>query len=578
MPGPGSGQACGREVGVHFSFQDQVSDNQAVRNWTSIFFQIPASDNHAVWNWTFWSCNHYTVLSSGSRFWQSCSQEFEVHFLFKSFRTSCSQVLICWFFATTTKFEDSWHPRHLCAMSRRFAGRPPPLSTHPSGKYWGKPPALTPPGHKGKGKANDDAVSAPQGSICDTIDHSNLRGILRDLCYWQNHVKTVEELTGKVTSADWYPLLLDKLAESVIVISGAPNVGKSSLAVHLAKTLGLTRTKTTSRNFWLFARNKRPYFSFWIYCTDSFWDEEEPAWNRMMQSLSSVTSNEEFSTGAVILEGHRIFAFPGYAEVCTTVVYLAATDKLLIERETDSGSIRKHKLFISNVLDQLQELKKMITLEGDKSLVYLVCQALQITLLDDAALDASHLSADIELDGRWTFWHWVGREADWKLRKHASEPFHLVWRRQWELVSELQSSTPCKFSWCVSADLASQGWLREFCSRFAIIRQSRVQFPGFTFYWPTFGFPLTSANFLGCDNHRVSLRQLQISEQDNHGVQRKFAFSRRFVRGSVGTPVGIPSISSNHWIHCLAPFILDLGSSRTSDCVRLCYSDHPFGY
>ena len=243
-------------------------------------------------------------------------------------------------------------------MSRRFAGRPPPLSTHPSGKYWGKPPALTPPGHKGKGKANDDAVSAPQGSICDTIDHSNLRGILRDLCYWQNHVKTVEELTGKVTSADWYPLLLDKLAESVIVISGAPNVGKSSLAVHLAKTLGLTRTKTTSRNFWLFARNKRPYFSFWIYCTDSFWDEEEPAWNRMMQSLSSVTSNEEFSTGAVILEGHRIFAFPGYAEVCTTVVYLAATDKLLIERETDSGSIRKHKLFISNVLDQLQELKK----------------------------------------------------------------------------------------------------------------------------------------------------------------------------------------------------------------------------
>ena len=288
-------------------------------------------------------------------------------------------------------------------MSRRFAGRPPPLSTHPSGKYWGKPPALTPPGHKGKGKASDNALSAPEESICDTIDNSNLRGILRDLCYWQSHVKTVEELTGKVTSADWYPLLLDKLAESVIVTSGAPNVGKSSLAVHLAKTLGLTRTKTTSRNFWLFARNKRPYFSLWIYCTDSFWNEDEPAWHRMGQSVLSVTTNEEFSTGAVILEGHRIFAFPGYAEVATTVVYLAATDKLLIERGTESSSIRKHKLFISNELDQLQELNKMIILEGEKSQVYLVCQALQITLLDDAALDASHLSADIELDGRWTF-------------------------------------------------------------------------------------------------------------------------------------------------------------------------------
>ena len=127
--------------------------------------------------------------------------------------------------------------------------------------------------------------SAPEESICDTIDHSNLRGILRDLCYWQSHVTTVEELTGKVTSADWYPLLLDKLAESVVVISGAPNVGKSSLAVHLAKTLGLTRTKTTSKHFWLFARNKRPYFSLWVYCTDSFWSEDEPAWPRMRQSI-----------------------------------------------------------------------------------------------------------------------------------------------------------------------------------------------------------------------------------------------------------------------------------------------------
>ena len=83
--------------------------------------------------------------------------------------------------------------------------------------------------------------------------------------------------------------------------------------------------------------------------------------------------------------------------------YLAATDKLLFERGTEASSIRKHKLFLSNVLDQLQKLNKMIILEGEKSQVYLVCQALQITLLEDAALDASHLSADIELDGRWTF-------------------------------------------------------------------------------------------------------------------------------------------------------------------------------
>ena len=45
----------------------------------------------------------------------------------------------------------------------------------------------------------------------------------------------------------------------------------------------------------------------------------------------------------------------------------------------------------------------MIILEDEKSQVHLVCQALQIALLEDAGMDASHLSADIELDGRWTF-------------------------------------------------------------------------------------------------------------------------------------------------------------------------------
>ena len=99
-----------------------------------------------------------------------------------------------------------------------------------------------------------------------------------------------------------------------------------------------------------------------------------------------------------------------------------------------------------------------------------------------------------------------------------------------------------KFSGCVSTDLVSRGRLKEFYSRFATNRQSMVQFPGFTFHWPPFGFPLTSAILLDRDNRRVSLGQLQISKQDNHGVQRKFGFSRQFVRGSVRTPEGIPSI------------------------------------
>ena len=53
MPEPGPDKQCGREVGVHFSFQDQVSDNHAVRNWTFDFLPNQASDDHAVRNWTY---------------------------------------------------------------------------------------------------------------------------------------------------------------------------------------------------------------------------------------------------------------------------------------------------------------------------------------------------------------------------------------------------------------------------------------------------------------------------------------------------------------------------------------------
>ena len=169
--------------------------------------------------------------------------------------------------------------------------------------------------------------------------------------------------------------------------------------------------------------------------------------------------------------------------------------------------------------------------------------------------------------------------------------------------SELRSPTPCKV-FMVRIHRSGESVLTQgvlFPLRYEQTVHGTIS--RFHNYWQTFGFSLTSAFLLGRDYHRVSLRQLQISKQDNHGVQRKFAFSRRFVRGgqsgrlkafqafqaTIGfiiwrllfwilDPESIPSISSNHWIHCLALFILNLASSRASDCARLCYSDHPFGH
>ena len=50
---PGSGQACGREFGVQFSFRFKFLTIMQSGSGRSIFFQIQASDNHAVRNWTF---------------------------------------------------------------------------------------------------------------------------------------------------------------------------------------------------------------------------------------------------------------------------------------------------------------------------------------------------------------------------------------------------------------------------------------------------------------------------------------------------------------------------------------------
>ena len=292
-------------------------------------------------------------------------------------------------------------------MSRPF--QPPSLSSHPSGRYWGRPPPRrqsTPvtlrPSTSSKSRAEPPRNVEPTRSICEEIDESDLHTILRDLCYWQSYVSTIEELRNRITTAAWYPLILLKLAETTGVFSGAPNSGKSSLVVNLATSLGLTRTKTTSKNFWLYARNSRPYFSLWLYCTDSFSHEQDPLWSKMAQSINSVSKSEEFETGAIFIEGHRIFDYDQYADLSTSVFHLASSDPLMILRGTSGDSVRRHKLHLSKHLDALPP--GLTVLDAEQSKVSLLCRVLQVLHLEDANLDASHLRGELELDARWSRW------------------------------------------------------------------------------------------------------------------------------------------------------------------------------
>eukprot|EP00435_Cladocopium_sp_Y103_P040575 s1608_g11.t1 len=282
---------------------------------------------------------------------------------------------------------------------------PPSLSAHPSGRFWGRPPPArrTEPLTLRPNSASAKASAQPTRSICDTIEETDISSILRDLCFWQSYVSTISELRNKITGAVWYPLILLKLAETTGILSGAPNSGKSSLVVAIAESLGLSKVKTTSKNFWLYARSSRPYFSMWLYCTDSFWSESEPAWSRMAQSIHSVTTSEEFQSGALFIEGHRIFEYEPYGELCTSLFYLASSDQLMEKRGTCKESVRKHKLHVAKHLDALQEIQGLILLDAEQTKVNLVCKVLQVLLLDDAGLDSSHLRGDFDLDARWLF-------------------------------------------------------------------------------------------------------------------------------------------------------------------------------
>ena len=127
------------------------------------------------------------------------------------------------------------------------------------------------------------------------------------------------------------------------------------------------------QNFWVYTRPARPYFTLWIYCNDSFYDQESFNWSKMKQSLQSVLGGEEFQTGAVICEGHRILDFPEYDSLATTTSILSSNASTLQIRGICPSSIRRHKLHMSNKLDFIESMNSVGIFPSDLPTVAWVC-------------------------------------------------------------------------------------------------------------------------------------------------------------------------------------------------------------
>ena len=243
-------------------------------------------------------------------------------------------------------------------------GRPPPLSTRP--KAVPKQPRKT--------KAEP---------------------ILQSLREWSQLEITITELSGHLLNAPWRSDLFQMLHESVVVLVGAPNSGKSSLSSNLAKALTLTKTRTTSKLFWLSVTDTPPYMIYRHYCGDSIYkDDRTFQWEKFSLSFSVVSRQDDFQHSLTMFEGHRMSDFDDIKDYVTSKIYLSSSETMLLARKTQPDSIAKHKEWLAPMVQNSSSYindEMTALLPADSSPVFLVCKLLEKLVLDDQKMPSSHL-------------------------------------------------------------------------------------------------------------------------------------------------------------------------------------------
>ena len=318
-------------------------------------------------------------------------------------------------------------PPPLRRKQQTESGSPQPLRRNPQaepGLASAVPVKLTPSQHATSSRRDnpDDDPNTVAGSPSNLTPLLPFRFYNEELvtavkllreCEQMGRDLKLETLQHKLISSTSLGCILECIKGSVVTISGTPGVGKSTLAVNMCKSLGMTKIATTSKHFWLFGRSSAPYCQIWVYCNDSFHAADGSLnWSRLSQSMSSITSGDEYNNGAIILEGHRIFEFPNVDGHTTSVVYLASNDRLLQQRSRNAehldklrASATKHKLYLHRQSEQEGSLLKspnLCTLSGDTPEMALVCKLLQRIILDDKNIKTNYLN-DSEVDGTQLF-------------------------------------------------------------------------------------------------------------------------------------------------------------------------------
>eukprot|EP00435_Cladocopium_sp_Y103_P004421 s6206_g1.t1 len=268
---------------------------------------------------------------------------------------------------------------------------PPPLSRRPVSTVEAGTPPSTP-------AASVNLTSAP--STATPGDPIEL--ILSDLRKWKREIQDLATLSSRIQEATWYKELINICQEEWVLISGAPNSGKSDLAQSIATVLGLQKITTTSKLLWCFSKESRPHMTLWHWTNDSVMSGDGSfKWTRLWQSIHSVTTRDEFASGMAVIEGHRIFQFSQIREFITSTIVLVANVETLRTRGTSPESIEKYRVYIKSELDDSSSLlhgSNVALFPAETHRTALVCSVLEKIVLNNTSHDSAHLS-EIKPDG-----------------------------------------------------------------------------------------------------------------------------------------------------------------------------------
>ena len=146
--------------------------------------------------------------------------------------------------------------------------------------------------------------------------------------------------------------ITDSKPYRMLCVFGPPNVGKSSAAGGMNTYVQGVQVTTTSKKFYKYI-NESTNSNLYHFCNDSFSSPSGINWDRLLQSINSITHG--VGRHFVVVEGHRLFECDTLLDDADYIVILTALPSTLRCRPEPTAE-ESLQLYISRVKSHLQAL------------------------------------------------------------------------------------------------------------------------------------------------------------------------------------------------------------------------------